>query len=159
MREILFRGKSVDDGEWVFGSLISGPGKNFILEVDQDVNPEPPEYHSQGMGCGLEDRNITDRYEAMEHGFQSGVDVIQESLPEYIEVDKKTIGQYTGLKDVNDVRIFEGDLVKIYHNGKWSKDTATIMFSYEYVGGWVAENDNQRLNIGTRNQHVKVVAA
>ncbi len=27
------------------------------------------EYHSQGMGCGLEDLNITDRYEAMEYGW------------------------------------------------------------------------------------------
>lgn len=28
-----------------------------------------PEYHSQGMGCGLEDRGITDRYDAMEYGW------------------------------------------------------------------------------------------
>lgn len=28
-----------------------------------------PEFHEQGMGCGLEDRNITDRYEAMQYGW------------------------------------------------------------------------------------------
>ncbi len=31
------------------------------------------EYHHQGMGCGLEDVGITDRYEAMEHGFDEAV--------------------------------------------------------------------------------------
>ena len=30
---------------------------------------EWPEYHYQGMGCGLEDRSITDRYDAMQYGW------------------------------------------------------------------------------------------
>ena len=33
-----------------------------------------PEYHSQGMGCGLEDRDITDRYDAMAHGWEKCVE-------------------------------------------------------------------------------------
>lgn len=33
-----------------------------------------PEYHIQGMGCGLEDRGITDRYEAMEHGWDKAME-------------------------------------------------------------------------------------
>lgn len=28
-----------------------------------------PEYHYQGMGCGLEDHGVTDRYEAMQYGW------------------------------------------------------------------------------------------
>lgn len=33
-----------------------------------------PEYHIVGMGCGLEDRNITDRYEAMHYGWEAAME-------------------------------------------------------------------------------------
>lgn len=33
-----------------------------------------PEYHDQGMGCGLEDRGITDRYVAMQHGWEQAME-------------------------------------------------------------------------------------
>lgn len=33
-----------------------------------------PEYHDQGMGCGLEDRGITDRYDAMSHGWEQAME-------------------------------------------------------------------------------------
>lgn len=32
-----------------------------------------PEYHHEGMGCGLEDRGITDPYEAMHHGWECAI--------------------------------------------------------------------------------------
>jgi hypothetical protein len=32
------------------------------------------EYNDQGMGCGIEDRGITDRYEAMSFGWDSAED-------------------------------------------------------------------------------------
>ena len=39
---------------------------NFLkMLADPDIN-----YHSQSMGCGLEDRNITDRYDAMSYGWE-----------------------------------------------------------------------------------------
>lgn len=45
---------------------------------------EWPEYHHQGMGCGLEDRNITDRYDAMEHGWNCAINAVSQSLPKNI---------------------------------------------------------------------------
>ena len=44
------------------------------LKAQEPVELEYPEYHAEGMGCGLEDRGITDRYEAMAYGFQEAVE-------------------------------------------------------------------------------------
>ena len=45
-----------------------------------DDEPEWPDYHEQGMGCGLEDRGITDRYDACRHGWVDGVEACQRAF-------------------------------------------------------------------------------
>lgn len=47
------------------------------------TNPDnEPEYHSLGMGCGLEDRGITNRYEAMRHGWDKAMErIYSEVMP------------------------------------------------------------------------------
>lgn len=44
-----------------------------IAEIRDTLDGEPT-YHDQGMGCGLEDRGITDRYEAMAHGWECAME-------------------------------------------------------------------------------------
>ena len=39
-------------------------------------------YHYEGMGCGIEDRGITDRYQACEHGWDCAMDRVAECIPE-----------------------------------------------------------------------------
>lgn len=39
-----------------------------------EVEVEYPHFSDQGMGCGLEDRGITDRYEAMRYGWDEAMD-------------------------------------------------------------------------------------
>jgi len=51
--------------------------------------PEPleidwPELHSQALGCGVEDRDLHNRYECAEYGWQDGVDKCAERVPEQI---------------------------------------------------------------------------
>jgi hypothetical protein len=46
------------------------------------VTIEEPDYHYEAMGCGLEDREIIDRYEAMRYGWDCCVEKFLEQIPD-----------------------------------------------------------------------------
>lgn len=51
-------------------------------------------YHSEGMGCGLEDREITDRYEACEYGWNEAIEAVMEVFNNYENTVKEVINRY-----------------------------------------------------------------
>lgn len=52
-----------------------------IFDSVTDLSNEP-QYHSEGMGCGLEDRGITDRYDACRYGWDEAMErVYGEVIP------------------------------------------------------------------------------
>ena len=53
-----------------------------IAKQNEPVAINEPNYHYEAMGCGLEDRGITDRYEAMEYGWNCAIERMFEQLPE-----------------------------------------------------------------------------
>lgn len=106
-REILFRGKRKDNGQWVYGNLISAEDGSFILEAGHSCLFQEPEYHTQGMGCGLEDQNIQNRYDAMAHGWEKAIERVMENYLLFVEVISETVGQLSGHEE----KIFEGDIV------------------------------------------------
>lgn len=100
MREILFRGKTLECGKWVYG----------------DLNK-----HSEGLYPYITDAQGTKHY-----------------------VRKETVGQFTGFRDENGVRIFEGDRVRCTDGeGKVTeKDTNTGEGVVEWLnwGLWYISN-------------------
>lgn len=53
---------------------------DFVTDLDNE-----PQYHDEGMGCGLEDRGITDRYEAMRHGWDEAMERVYGEVIPYAE--------------------------------------------------------------------------
>ena len=91
MREILFRGKSIMHGDWVYGYLNQHRGN---IRYDCDCEPIAD-------GCYY----INDWQAKIDNGMY-GQDY---------KVDPDTVGQFTGLTDRNGTKIFEGDIVEYSH--------------------------------------------
>lgn len=115
MREILFRAKRIDNGEWVQGYYVRHEDTSYCFKEDYERHPENTKHYiafDMMTDWGLPNKHLI------------------------AEIDPETLCQYTGLTDKNGKRIWENEIVRIENS--MDEGIGKIEF---YGGMWYVDGE------------------
>lgn len=145
----LYRGKTKMTGDWIIGAVVCIGDKAYIL-CSETLFPERPAYHSMAVGAGIEDADITDRYEAAAYGWTEALERYEENFPTWIEVILETVTRCTDKHDISGNVLFEGDVYRNADNlvfeicyGKYQAYCPADKCYMENVGFFVISDDTR----------------
>jgi uncharacterized phage protein (TIGR01671 family) len=113
MRTVKFRGKRTDNGEWVYGNLVT---------MDSSVRYGDSPISSNYWIVEIKEELKTD-------AFSNGNAVWAHN--EFIQVIPETVGQFIGVLDKHKKEIFEGQTIRDTINDMWYK---VVFNGGRYIG-------------------------
>jgi len=107
-----------DDGQYLLRSEVLDCIRAELarpLGVEVTQFDDWPDFNEQAMGCGLEDKNITDRYEAMRYGWDEAMERVGERFEQFIAARTAPAGTAPlsqGNRDQGHLSVAESGLVQ-----------------------------------------------
>ncbi|MDE6796881.1 MAG: YopX family protein [Ruminococcus sp.] len=127
MREILFRGKRKDNGNWIEGSLLNFRENTYIIP------------HNSAH-------------------FYDDIETLALNV-ESFEVLPETLGEYTGLTDMNGKKIFEGDIIQEEYGSRNQKNIKKfeVYWDREYAGFYPIYDHEHPAGYSVEAQYSEVI--